>query len=76
MDLSNYKFKLEYFSDGKKCVATDDSKIFSLNKLNVSDDCLKVAIVPNQKIELKKASFIYDFEFDKEDKIFVNGYQS
>ena len=76
MNLNNYKFKLEYFLNGKKCIATEDSKLFTLKKINESDDRLNVAIVPNKKIELKKACFIYDFEFEKDDKIFVNGYQS
>ena len=74
LKLSNFKFKLEYVSKGKKQFA--DKGPFTLNAIDVSDDRLKVSIFPKEKIELKRAVFEYDFEFDSLDKIFVNGYQS
>ena len=74
LKLSNFKFKLEYVSKGKKHFAENGP--FTLNAIDVSDDRLKVSIFPKEKIELKRAVFEYDFEFDSLDKIFVNGYQS
>ena len=63
LKLSNFKFKLEYVSKGKKHFAENGP--FTLNAIDVSDDGLKVSIFPKEKIELKRAVFEYDFEFGK-----------
>lgn len=52
-----------------------ETKHFSIIKKE-KDNCLTLKILPNRDIKFKKFQLIFNYEYDDNCRIFVNGYQS
>ena len=71
-----FRFSLEYAVSGQAKVFDGwENDDFSTIK-EVSEEGVKVTLVPKKELQLKNAYLKADYVFEGEDRIFVNGYQS
>ncbi|MDE7209800.1 MAG: hypothetical protein K2O31_07955, partial [Clostridia bacterium] len=76
MDLNAIQYDLIYKVDGKKYVCNSDNcEHFSLDT-TLEEGVLKVALNAKAKVSFLKFDLKFPYKFSKDDRIFVNGYQS
>ena len=74
--LENFSLKITYMADGEERTVSGDTENFSL-VVNGTPNKLLVNMLPLiNEVELVKATVTINYDFQKNDKIFVNGYQS
>ena len=72
----NYSFKIKYEAQGSQFTAKSaKTQHFDL-EIKQDGNKLFVAVNPKTEIKIQQFTVKYPYTFNKEDKIFVNGYQS
>lgn len=72
----DYKFILEYKSDGRLLTAEGaETELYSVREVSKPNG-IELTIVPKRPIELVNAYVKFGFSFLDGDKVYVNGYQS
>ena len=70
-----YKFSFMYVADGKIKSSSGNSSDFKLD-INESESGLKITLIPNKDIQIKKFYAVRDYAFSSDSKFFANGFQS
>ncbi|MGN1043010.1 MAG: glycoside hydrolase family 36 protein [Christensenellales bacterium] len=74
--IKEYKFSLQYKRDGKICVADGkDNDVYRIEEKK-SDGKFSLILLPKQPIEMLNAYVDFNFDYEADDKVYVNGYQS
>ena len=72
----NYSFKIKYEAKGSQFTAKSaKTQHFDL-EIKQDGNKLFVAVNPKTEIKIQQFTVKYPYTFNREDKIFVNGYQS
>lgn len=76
--LGNFKFTLEYKLSlyGKKITSTGNDTGYYKIEASENENGISIKLLPKTKIYLVNAYLEYEQNYDKNDKIYVNGYQS
>lgn len=74
--MTNATFVCKYICAGGEFELKGDSSPYLDAKYSITDDSIKLTLIPKAHVELKDAYFEFDHNFDEDDKLFVNGYQS
>ncbi|MDD4316557.1 MAG: alpha-galactosidase [Clostridia bacterium] len=74
--LDKFKFSLSYKADGMEYISDKAENEHYAIDYTYDKGVLKLALIPKVKIELKKSSLAYDYDYPAGSKVFVNGYQS
>ena len=74
--MNNPIFKCEYRYNGQTILLEGKTSEFLDADYSVTDDAIKLTLIPKAKVELIKAWFDFHHEFKENDKFFANGYQS
>ncbi|HOO22791.1 MAG TPA: alpha-galactosidase [Clostridia bacterium] len=76
--LDNFKFTLQYklSYDGKTIKTTGTDTGYYKIETEAIPDGIKVTLVPKTKLLLENAYLEYDYSYNPDDKIYLNGYQS
>ncbi len=74
--MNNPIFKCEYRYNGQTILLEGKTSAYLDADYSVTEDAVKLTLVPKAKVELVKAWFDFHHEFKENDKFFANGYQS
>lgn len=74
--MNNPIFKCEYKYNGKNILLEGTTSEYLDAEFSVSEDAVKLTLIPKAKVELVKAWFEFDHTFNEGDKFLSNGYQS
>ena len=72
----NYRFVINYVVNGKEYRDTSTCNSHYNLLFQKTAETIKFYIYPKIKLENIKVFFELDHQFDEDDKVFVNGYQS
>ena len=70
-----YKFSFMYVADGKIKSSAGNNGDFKLD-ISESENGLKITLIPNTDIKVKKFFAVRDYAFSPDSKFFANGFQS
>ena len=71
----DYRFSFMYFADGRIKNSSGNNNDFRLD-INESESGLKITLIPNKDIRIKKFFATRDYDFNADSKFFANGFQS
>ncbi len=74
--MNNPIFKCEYRYNGQTILLEGKTSEYLDADYSVTEDAVKLTLIPKEKVELVKAWFDFHHEFKENDKFFANGYQS
>ncbi len=74
--MDNYKFICKYICNGAKYTMRGTKSEHISADISVTDNGIKVTLVPNTKVELVSAKLKLKHQFNKGEVFFGNGYQS
>ena len=74
--MNNPIFKCEYRYNGQTIILEGKTSEYLDADYSVTEDSVKLTLIPKAKVELVKAWFDFHHEFKEDDKFFANGYQS
>lgn len=72
----NWKCSFEYYADGRLKKTTDCSNDDFTLSIDGDESHLSVSVFPKQKIEFRKFELTADYQVNRDERIFTNGYQS
>ncbi|MDE6862815.1 MAG: alpha-galactosidase [Eubacterium sp.] len=72
----NWKCSFEYYADGRLKKTTDCSNDDFILSIDSDERHLSVSVFPKRKIEFRKFELTADYQVNRDERIFTNGYQS